>query len=164
MMCRLRSGPCGSSVTETNGHVIENLKVNAAGLANYSVAADAITRSQVRFAMFEGARVAGLAMGYGWINEVFECYFAGNLIGLFLDNSINSVNVLDSNFEENSGVGIIANSGAALRIEGNEFESTGGPPIIANHIRALVVKSNYFEASTWHTARLQSVVSVFVLH
>jgi hypothetical protein len=60
---------------ETNGHVIESLKISSAGLANFSVYAAAITRTQVRYAMFEGARVAGLALGYGWINEVFECYF-----------------------------------------------------------------------------------------
>ena len=32
-------------------------------------------------------------LGYGWINEVFECYFTENLIGLYLNNAINSVNV-----------------------------------------------------------------------
>ena len=134
--------PGSPAGVNTNGHVIESLKVNGAGLANFSVAADAITRSQVRYAMFEGALVAGLKLGsgiwgqeisskgtkfvesergvwfaynmygsctphsnrnnelilfrgrktielwspglklgYGWINEVFECYFAGNLVG-----------------------------------------------------------------------------------
>ena len=40
----------------------------------------------------------------GWINEIFECYFTGNLIGVFLDVAINSVNVVDSNFENNHAV------------------------------------------------------------
>ena len=56
--------------TITSGHVIENLQVSGAGLANYTVMAAAITRTQVRFAMFVEARVAGLLLGSGWINEV----------------------------------------------------------------------------------------------
>lgn len=52
---------------------------------------------------------------------MLECYFTGNLIGLYLDNAVNSVNVVDGNFEDNSGVGIIVNSGAMVRLEGNEF-------------------------------------------
>ena len=54
--------------------------------------------------IYSGARIAGLMLGYGWINEVFECYFTGNLIGVFLDVAINSVNVVDSNFENNHAV------------------------------------------------------------
>ena len=56
--------------TITSGHIIENLQVSAAGLAKYAVAAAAITRSQVRFSMFVDARVAGLLLGSGWINEI----------------------------------------------------------------------------------------------
>ena len=89
-------------------------------------------------------------LGYGWINEVFECYFTENLIGLYLDDAINSVNVVDCNFEENYGVGLLVNSGEMVRAEGNEFESQGGPGIIANKVGALTVRSNYFEANNVH--------------
>jgi hypothetical protein len=123
----------------TGGHSVENMAFGAEGLANYSVAAAGITRSQFRYAAFSGARIAGLMLGYGWINDVLECYFEYNLIGLYLDNAVNSVNVLDSNFEENYGVGLIVNSGEMVRIEGNEFESQGGPGIIANKIGALTL-------------------------
>lgn len=37
----------------------------------------------------------------GWINDVLECYFTKSLIGLFLVNAVNSVNVVDCNFEDN---------------------------------------------------------------
>ena len=40
-----------------DGHSIESLGFDANGLANYSVAAVAITRSQVRFSKFSGALV-----------------------------------------------------------------------------------------------------------
>ena len=140
-------GSGGAAGLMTNGHIVENLWVSGAGLANYSIAAPAITRSQVRFSMFTDARVAGLALGFGWINEVTQCFFKGNLIGLYLDNAINSVNVLDCNFESNFGVGIIVNSGAMVRVEGSEFESQGGPAMIVNSVRALTVRSNYFEAN-----------------
>ena len=62
----LGSDPKGSvpGVT-TNENSIENMEFDASGLANYSVAAVAITRSQMRYTKFSGARVAGLVMGYG---------------------------------------------------------------------------------------------------
>ena len=131
----------------TNGHTIENMAFDAAHLANYSVAATAITRSLFRYSLFSGARIAGLFLGYGWINDVLECYFTENLIGLYMVNAVNSVNVVDGNFEGNYGVGIIVNGGSMVRLEGNEFESCGGPGIIANQISALTVRSNYFEAN-----------------
>ena len=83
------------------------------------------------------------------INDILECYFTGNLIGLLLltiganeaqDSAINSVNVVDCNYEGNTGVGIIVSGGAMVRIEGNEFESQGGPGIVANSIRALTLR------------------------
>ena len=134
-------GPKGSGKPglPTDYHSIENMAFGAEGLANYSVAAAGITSSQFRYAAFRGARIVGLMLGYGWINDVLECYFEYNLIGLYLDNAVNSVNVLDSNFEENYGVGLIVNSGEMVRIEGNEFESQGGPGIIANMIGALTL-------------------------
>ena len=79
----------------------------------------------------------------GWINDVLECCFGKNLIGLYLEQAINSVNVVDGNFECN-GVGIVANSGSMVRLEGNDFESHGGPAIIVNEVSALTVRSNYF--------------------
>jgi hypothetical protein len=136
----------GASLT-TNGHIVENLWISGAGLTNFSLAAPAITRSQVKSSMFTDARVAGLSLGFGWINEITQCYFKHNLIGLYLDNAINSVNVLDCNFESNFGVGVLVNSGASVRVEGSEFESQGGPAMIVNNVRALAVRSNYFEAN-----------------
>jgi hypothetical protein len=144
-------GPqAGAAGVTTNGHTVESLEFNAAGLANYSVAATAITRSLFRYSDFSGARIAGLFLGWGWINDVLECYFTGNLIGVYLDNAVNSVNVVDGNFESNHGVGIIVNSGAMVRLEGNEMESMGGPGIIVNSVSALTVRSNYFEANNQH--------------
>lgn len=145
----------------TSGHTIENMAFDAAQLANYSVAATAITRSLFRYSDFSGARIAGLLLGWGWINDVLECYFTGNLIGLYMVNAVNSVNVVDGNFEGNYGVGIIVNGGSMVRLEGNEFESQGGPGIIANHISALTVRSNYFEANNvgWPTGNASRVIS-----
>ena len=88
----------------------------------------------------------------GWINEVFQCSFAGSghaqsLVGLWLDFAVNSINVLDSMFEGLMGVGIIANQGSVVRIEGNTIENMGGPALIANQINSLTVRSNYFEGN-----------------
>ena len=48
----------------TNGHTVESMRFDAAGLANYSLAATAITRSLFRYSDFSGARIAGLMLGY----------------------------------------------------------------------------------------------------
>ena len=57
-------GPNGGAAgVTTNGHTVENIKFDAAGLANYSVAATAITRSLFRYSDFSGARIAGLFLG-----------------------------------------------------------------------------------------------------
>ena len=66
--------------------------------------AGAITRSTMVRAGFHNARVAGLYLGYGWINEVFQCSFNGlghtqGLVGLWVDFAANSINILDSMFE-----------------------------------------------------------------
>ena len=74
-------------------------------MADVSAAqAGAITRSTMVRAGFHNARVAGLYLGYGWINEVFQCSFNGlghtqGLVGLWVDFAANSINILDSMFE-----------------------------------------------------------------
>ena len=98
----------------TNGHTVENLAFDAAQLANYSVAATAITRSLFRYSDFSGARIAGLLLGWGWINDVLECYFTGNLIGLYMVNAVNSVNVVDGNFEASQSLTQAINQSSAL--------------------------------------------------
>ena len=82
------------------------------------------------------------------------------MANLYLDRACNAVNVLNNNFAASLGVGIVANYGEAVRIEGNCFQSLGGPAIYANQIGALSIKSNYFEANnlrsgafTWFDAR-----------
>ena len=67
----------------------------------------------------------------GWINEVFQCSFAGStheqsLVGLWLDFACNSINVLDSMFEGRLATGVVANQGSVVRIEGNTMENMGG--------------------------------------
>jgi hypothetical protein len=140
--------------TRSNGHEIQELTFNARGLADFAVYAPALTRSRFTRAGFHDGRVAGLYVGSGWINEFFQCSFSsspiGGLAGLYLDNQINSVNVLDSMFEAGAGelgIGLIVNSGAMVRIEGNCFEGLGGPGIIANQLLSLSVKANYFEVN-----------------
>ena len=66
---------------------------------------------------------------------------------LYLDRSVNSINVVDSNFAAAAGVGIILNQGEAVRLVGNCFESLGGPAIYANQIGSLTISSCYYEAN-----------------
>jgi hypothetical protein len=134
----------------TNGRSLEGITFDGAGKADFAVFAPAITRSRFTASAFNNARVAGLYIGYGWINDIFQCSFMGRmLVGLYLDDAINSVNVIDSQFEANGdlGVGIVVNAGAMVRIEGNCLEGLAGPAIIANQVNALTIRSNYFEVN-----------------
>jgi hypothetical protein len=120
--------PCPPSlpatITRTNGVAIEGITFDGSMMADFGVFAGAITRSQMVRAGFRNARVAGLYMGYGWINDVLECSFEGlghtyGLAGLWVDFAANSINVVDSMFEGRLAVGIVANWGTMVRIEGN---------------------------------------------
>jgi hypothetical protein len=148
--------PCPPSapatVSRTNGVAIEGITFDGNMLADFSVFAGAIQRSTFVRSGFHNARVAGLYIGYGWINEVLQCSFTGShrvqgLVGLWLDFAANSINVLDSMFEGRLGVGVIANEGSVVRIEGNTVENMGGPAIVANQISSLTIRSNYFEGN-----------------
>lgn len=85
---------------------------------------------------------------YGWIHNVEGCAFKGSGVSqLYLDRSVNAVNIIDNNFAAAAGVGIIANQGEAVRFVGNCFQSLGGPAIYANQIGSLTISSSYYEAN-----------------
>jgi hypothetical protein len=43
----------------------------------------------------DNSLIAGAYLGYGWMNDFAECYFVGNvLVGLYLSNNANSINIL----------------------------------------------------------------------
>ena len=129
----------------TQSHEVTGLTFDGGLVANHSVFARGIVGSHFRAVGFHNALVSGAALGYGWINDIFECDFHGNgIAGLLCDNNPNSVNIVESNFDEN-GAGIIVSSGAMVRIEGNCMEGNTGPGIIANNIRSLNIRANYFE-------------------
>ena len=86
----------------------------------------------------DNSLIAGVYMGYGWMNDFAECSFVGNvLIGLYLSNNANAINILQNNFEANGGIGILLNGGAMVLAEGNTIEGCGGPAFVVNGIRAL---------------------------
>jgi hypothetical protein len=76
----------------------------------------------------------------------------------YFDWAVNSIDVINCNFEGNHGIGIIANDGYAMRVEGCCFESTGGPAMVANRMSGLTYRANYHEANNiqstihWKTA------------
>ena len=60
----------------------------------------------------------------------------------YFDWAVNSIDVINCNLEGNHGIGIIANDGYAMRVEGCCFESTGGPAMVANRMSALTYRAN----------------------
>lgn len=132
----------------TNGHSVEGIMFDANRMANFSVFGPAVCRSEFLRCSFNGARVAGLYIGWGWINTVSGCWASGNdLAGLYFDWAVNSIDVVNTNLEGNHGIGIIANDGYAMRVEGCCFESTGGPAMVANRMSGLTYRANYHEAN-----------------
>jgi hypothetical protein len=140
----------------TENHSLEQLALDANDLANFSVYAPAITGSKWKSVSFVHGLVAGLYIGYGWIHNIEGCAFKGSGVAqLYLDRSVNSINVIDNNFAAADGVGIIANQGEAVRLVGNCFESLGGPAIYANQIGSLTISSSYYEANNLSPERFQ---------
>ena len=74
-----------------------------------------------------------------------DCDVHGNVVaGIIADSQANSINIIDSNFDEN-GIAVLVNFGAQVRIEGNCMESNTAPAIVASNIAALTIRDNYCE-------------------
>lgn len=141
----------GVTAVVTNGHEVRDLTFDANDKADAAVLALAITRSAFRAVTFSHGVSYGLSMGFGWINQIEDCRFTGNaLTALRMNNNINSVNVLNSMFENNRGIGITIDVGYAVRVTGNVFESLGGPALVARATRGLTYSSNYHEADEFN--------------
>ena len=54
-------------------------------MANFSLFGGAVTSSKFQSMGFYNGLIAGAYLGYGWINDIKECSFVGNvLVGLYL--------------------------------------------------------------------------------
>ena len=60
--------PTADASPRSNGIAIEGITSDAHGIADFAVFAGALTRSRMGQAGFHNGRVAGLYIGYGWIN------------------------------------------------------------------------------------------------
>jgi hypothetical protein len=139
---------CPALGNTTDGHSVEGVAFDSNRLANFSVFGPAVCRSEFLRCSFDEALISGLYIGWGWINTVSGCWARGNgLVAMWFDWAANSIDVIDSNFEGNHGIGIIANDGYSMRVEGCCFESMGGPAMVANRMSALTYRANYHEAN-----------------
>lgn len=129
----------------TEDQYVGDIRIDAAGLANYSILAPGMSRSRFSRVSITGARNVGLSIGYGWCNYIEGCRFGGNGVGLHTYNSANNIDVIDSIFEGNTGLGIYISGGMQINIEGNVLEGNGGPGIIIFGAKGVQIASNYFE-------------------
>ena len=60
--------PTAGASPRSNGVAIEGITFDAHGIADFAVFGGALTRSRMAQAGFHNGRVAGLYIGYGWIN------------------------------------------------------------------------------------------------
>jgi hypothetical protein len=97
---------------------VGDISINAQRLANYSIFAPGIARSRFLRVDVGGALDTGLSIGYGWCNYVEQCRFGDNGVGLHAYNSANNIDVIDSIFEGNEGIGFYISTGAQFNIEG----------------------------------------------
>lgn len=142
-----------SAVHLTLGHELSQITLDANELANYSAYAPGIWGSAWRSVSFIHGLVAGLYIGYGWIHTIEACSFKNNaVVNLYLDRAVNSVNVLNNNFAAGPGLGLLINSGEAVRVVGNCFQSLAGPAIYANQVGALTISGSYYEANNLNTS------------
>ena len=131
----------------TENQYISDLSLEAGGMANYSLFAPGIARSRFQRVDFAGARSVGASIGYGWCNYFEQCRWSGNGVGLHTYNSANNIDVVDSIFEGNTGVGLYCSGGAQYSIIGNVLEGNGGPGIILFGTEGTMIQSNYFESN-----------------
>ena len=88
---------------------------------------------------------AGLRLASGWELHIEDSYLGcaggGNDVGVLATAAINSLVVLNSQFEGDH-VGIAVNDGSNVRLEGNVIEGMGGAAIIVNSVAGVVVSAN----------------------
>jgi hypothetical protein len=142
---RAAYGPAAPIPTE--GQYVGDIGISAAGHANYSIFAPGIARSRFVRVDASGAKNVGMSIGYGWCVYIEGCRFGDNGVGLHTYNSANNIDVIDSIFEGNAGVGIFASEGAQLLFSGNVLEGNG---------ISAVGHSFVLSASSAHTALLQT--------
>ena len=123
---------------------VSGLSVNANNFANFGIQALTMTRS--RFTGIGAFRAqAGLRLARGWELHVQDSYLGcaggGNDVGVLATAAINSLVVLNSQFEGDH-VGIAVNDGSNVRLEGNVIEGMGGAAIIVNSVAGVVVSAN----------------------
>ena len=86
---------CPPMGNTTNSHSVEGIAFEANRQANFSVYGPAVCRSEFLRCSFNDALIAGLYIGWGWINTVMGCWGKGNdLAALYFDWAVNSIDVI----------------------------------------------------------------------
>jgi len=112
---------------------------------------------------FRNCTVAGASIGYGYVNNYYQCEFSYNTgDGLVLNTDFNAANnanhLAGCLLFDNTGWGLKAKGGAGLYIDGCTIEQNDKGGIFINTIRAFKC-SAYFESNgvTGHTFTTPSV-------
>eukprot|EP00039_Didymoeca_costata_P003130 m.65341 g.65341 ORF g.65341 m.65341 type:complete len:564 (+) comp11727_c0_seq2:75-1766(+) len=134
----------------TTAHEVFDIGIHGNSLASYGIYAPAITRSQFEGVKIQENTIAGMYLGYGWINTVSRARFSGNAIGIKLISAVNAVYVLNSMFEGNHGIAIYVKSGCQITLANNCIEGNDGPGIMLVATRAVTMEGNYFEFNNVH--------------
>jgi hypothetical protein len=97
-------------------------------LANYGVYSTRMAGSRFERVRFLGFAEAGAAVGYGWVNDFWDCWFQYNgLDGLrIIETSNNVVNLIACKFGNNGRFGAFLNAGYAQSVLGCSFEQNAG--------------------------------------
>lgn len=127
----------------------EDFTIYGGHVTKYGIYSNKLTNTKFSRLEFRHTLVAGLAIGYGWCNDVLDCHFAHNKgDGIAtVSYAVNNLNIVNCRIVYNTGIGLnITDSAQGVRVTGCQFEQIRSAAIVAQaHIRTLQVTGNYFE-------------------
>lgn len=127
----------------------EDLTLIGNDVTKYGIYSAKLAHTRFSRVAFRNTTVAGLAIGYGWCNDILDCVFAHNKgDGITtLDIAVNNINVINTRIIYNGGVGIrMGHTAQGVRISGCQFEQIKSAAIVAQiHVRGMQIFGNYFE-------------------
>jgi hypothetical protein len=152
---KIMGQPCEFQVQNSVEHltISGNCTTNAtsnvcSGGAQYGIVGASIIHSRVVSVHVSGCSTTRIRLTNSFCDQVQNCRFNSNGVGVEFKGAVNNVDIVDNWFEGGDGIGIQVTDGAQVLIQGNVIEGESGPGIVTSAVRGLDIRSNYFESNS----------------
>ncbi|GAA1604297.1 hypothetical protein GCM10009804_70790 [Kribbella hippodromi] len=129
--------------------IFDGTSAPATKTVRFGIKAPRITSSTFRRINFGKLAQAGLALSYGWTNNIEDCRFSATYDGIraLPGGQLNQLNIFQCDFEgcTNIAINFLQGGGYGITITGCTIESTGQCGIYLWPSGSVEISNNYFE-------------------